>query len=131
MMPGWLGWTIGYAVVIWGVDTAYGLLGPWLNRANPRAQDVVAGIRFVIPLGAAFLFGLWLRAWWWVVSPFLVIVVTMLAFSVVDYLRRPSSQRQQAAVGLIVAISPTVIDAIGATLAAIAGVAVGRWWHGG
>jgi hypothetical protein len=31
----------------------------------------------------------------------------------------------------MVAIIATVIDAVGATLAAIAGVAVGRWWHGG
>jgi hypothetical protein len=30
-----------------------------------------------------------------------------------------------------VAIIATVIDAVGATLAAIAGVVVGRWWHGG
>jgi hypothetical protein len=66
-----------------------------------------------------------------VLSPFLVIVVTMLAFSIVDYLRRPTSERQQAAVGLIFAIGATVIDATAATLAAVAGVAIGRWWHGG
>ena len=64
-------------------------------------------------------------------QPVSVIVVTMLAFSVVDYLRRPSSQRQQAGAALVVAIIATVIDAVGATLAAIAGVAGGRWWHGG
>ena len=131
MMLGWLGWTIGYAIVIWGIDAAYGLLEPWLRDGNGRAQEVVAGLRFVIPLGAAFLIGLWLRTWWWAVSPILIIVVTMLAFSVVDYLGRPSSQRQQAAAALMVAIITTVIDAVGATLAAIAGVAVGRWWYGG
>ena len=131
MMLGWLGWTIVYAVVIWGIDTAYALLEPRLDSANHRAQEAVAGLRFVIPLGVAFLIGLRLRTWWWVVSPFLVIVVTMLAFSIVDYLRRPSSERQQAGAALIVAIIATVIDALGATLAAIAGVAVGRWWHGG
>jgi lipopolysaccharide export LptBFGC system permease protein LptF len=75
--------------------------------------------------------GFWLRTWWWLLSPFLVIVVTMLAFSVVDYLRRPPSQRQQMAVGLIVAIGATVLVADVATLAAVAGVVVGRWWHGG
>ena len=131
MMLGWLGWTIGYAVVIWGIDAAYALLEPRLNNANQLAQDVAAGVRFVIPLGLAFLIGLWLRAWWWALSPFLVIVVAMLAFSVVDYLRRPASERQQAAAGLIVAIGATLIDAVGATLAAIAGVVVGSWWHGG
>ena len=131
MMLGWLGWTIGYAIVIWGVDAAYALLERWLKNANRQARDVAAGLRFVTPLGAAFLIGFWLRTWWWVVSPFLVIVVTMLAFSVVDYLRRPSSQRQQAGAALVVAIIATVIDAVGATLAAIAGVAGGRWWHGG
>ena len=131
MMLGWLGWTIVYAVVIWGIDAAYALLEPWLNKANRLAQEVAAGLRFVIPLGVAFLIGLTLRTWWWVLSPFLVIVVTMLAFSVVDYLRRPPSQRQQAAVGLIVAIGATVLDAGIATLAAIAGVVAGRWWHGG
>jgi lipopolysaccharide export LptBFGC system permease protein LptF len=131
MMLSWLGWTIGYAIVIWGVDTAYGLLERWLSRTNQRGQDVVAGIRFVIPLGAAFLIGLRVRTWWWVVSPFLVIVVTMLAFSIIDYLRRPSSQRQQAGAALVVAMIATVIDAVGATLAAIAGVVTGRWWHGG
>jgi hypothetical protein len=130
-MLGWLGWTIVYAVVIWGIDAAYALLERWLNNAHYRAQEVAAGLRFVIPLGVAFLIGLQLRTWWWVLSPFLVIVVTMLAFSVVDYLRRPPSQRQQAAVGLIVAIDATVLDAGAATLAAIAGVVAGRWWHGG
>ena len=127
MTLGWLGWTIVYAVVIWGVDTAYALLERWLRDADGRAQEVAAGLRFVIPLGLAFLIGLQLRAWEWVFSPFLVIVVTMLAFSIVDYLRRPTSERQQAAVGLIFAIGATVIDATAATLAAVAGVAIGRW----
>ena len=95
------------------------------------AQEVAAGLRFVIPLGLAFLIGLQLRAWEWVLSPFLVIVVTMLAFSIVDYLRRPASERQRAAVGLILAIGATVIDAAAATRVAIAGVTIGRWWHGG
>jgi lipopolysaccharide export LptBFGC system permease protein LptF len=131
MTLGWLGWTIVYAVVIWGVDTAYALLERWLRDADGRAQEVAAGLRFVIPLGLAFLIGLQLRAWEWVFSPFLVIVVTMLAFSIVDYLRRPASERQQAAVGLILAIGATVIDAAASTLAAIAGVTIGRWWHGG
>ena len=127
----WLGWTIVYAVVIWGVDTAYALLEQWLRDANGRAQEVAAGLRFVIPLGLAFLIGLQLRAWEWVLSPFLVIVVTMLAFSIVDYRRRPTAERQQAAVGLILAIGATVIDAAASTLVAIAGVTIGRWWHGG
>ena len=130
-MVGWLGWTVGYAVVIWGIDTAYGLLGPWLSNANQRTQEVAAGVRFLIPLGLAFLIGLQLRAWWWALSPFLVSVVTMLAFATVDYLRRPSSGRQQAGAGWILAIGETVIDAAMATLAAVAGVAIGRWWHGG
>jgi hypothetical protein len=131
MMLGWLGWTIGYAVVIWGIDAAYALLEPRLNNTYRYAQDVAAGVRFVIPLGLAFLIGLRLRAWWWVLCPFLVIVVAMLAFSVVDYLRRAPPERQQAAAGLIVAIGATLIDAVGASLAAIAGVVVGNWWHGG
>jgi hypothetical protein len=131
MTLGWLGWTIVYAVVIWGIDVVYGLLEPRLRDANRRAQDVAAGLRFVIPPGLAFLIGLQLRAWWWALSPFLVIVVTMLAFSVVDYLRRPTAERQQAGAGLILAIGATVIDAAASTLAAIAGVVIGRWWHGG
>jgi hypothetical protein len=130
MMLGWLGWTIVYAVVIWGIDAAYGLLEPWLRDGNGRAQEVVAGLRFVIPLGLAFLIGLQLRVWWWALSPFLTIVVTMLAFSVVYYLRKSPSERQQAGAGLILAIGATVIDAALATLAAIAGVAIGRWWYG-
>ena len=129
-MLGWLGWTIGYAVVIWGIDAAYALLEPWLSDTGRRTQEVAAGVRFLIPLGLAFLIGLRLRIWWWALSPFLVIVVTMLAFSVVDYLRRSSSQRQQVAAGLIVAIAATVLDAGTATLAAIVGVVAGRWWHG-
>src|SRR5215208_637219 len=115
-MLSWLGWTIGYAVAIWGINAAYALLEPWLNHATRRAQNVVAGLRFVTPPGLAFLIGVWLRTWW-LLSPFLVIVVTMLAFSVVDYLRRPSSQRQQMAMGLMVAIGATVLDAGVATLA--------------
>jgi len=62
MMLGWLGWTIGYAVIIWGIDATYAVLEPRLNNANHRAQDVAAGVRFVIPLGLAFLIGLRLRA---------------------------------------------------------------------
>jgi hypothetical protein len=58
MMLGWLGWTIVYAVVIWGIDSAYGLLELWLRDGNRRAQEVVAGLRFVIPLGLAFLISL-------------------------------------------------------------------------
>jgi hypothetical protein len=131
MMLGWLGWTLVYAVVIWGIDTAYALLEPRLRDVNGRTQEVAAGLRFVIPLGLAFLIGLRLRAWSWALSPFLVIVVTMLVFSIVDYLRRPTPERQQAAAGLILAIGATVIDAAAATLAATAGVAIGRWWHGG
>lgn len=131
MMPGWLGWTVVYAAVIWGSDAVSTLLEPWLNRANPRAQGVAAGVRFVIPLGVAFLIGLRLRAWWWVLVPFLVIAVTMLAFSTVDYLRKSPSQRQQVAAGLILATLATILEAALATLAAVAGVAIGRWWQGG
>ena len=130
-MLGWLGWTIVYAVVVWGIDAAYALLERWLNDANRRVQGVAAGVRFLLPLGVAFLIGLQLRTWWWALSPFLVIVVTMLAFATVDFLRRPSSERQQAGAGWILAIGATVLDAAMATLAAVAGVAIGRWWHGG
>ena len=130
-MLGWLGWTIVYAVVVWGIDAAYALLERWLNDANRRVQGVAAGVRFLLPLGVAFLIGLQLRTWWWALSPFLVIVVMMLAFATVDYLRRPSSERQQAGAGWILAIGATVLDAAMATLAAVAGVAIGRWWHGG
>jgi hypothetical protein len=38
MMLGWLGWTIVYAVVIWGIDTAYGLLECWLNNTYRRIR---------------------------------------------------------------------------------------------
>ena len=131
MMLGWLGWTIGYAVVIWGLDAVYDLLGPRLNDANRRVQEVTAGARFLIPLGIAFVIGFRLRAWWWALNPFLVIVVAMLTFSVVDYLRRPAPERQQAAAGLILAIAATTLDAAAETLAAVAGVVISRWWHGG
>jgi len=131
MMLGWLGWTIGYAVVIWGIGAVFGLLESRLNNANRRAQELAAGVRFLIPLGVAFVIGLRLRSWWWALSPFLVTVVPMLAFSIVDYLRRPASERRQAGVGWILAIGATVIDAAVATLAAVTGVAIGRWWHGG
>jgi len=131
MMLGWLGWTVVYAVVIWGINAIYGLLESRLNDANQRAQGVAALVRFLIPLGLAFLIGLRLRTWWWALSPFLVTVVTMIAFATVDYLRRPSAQRQQAGAGWILAIGATVVEAATATLAAVAGVAIGRWWHGG
>jgi hypothetical protein len=131
MMLGWLGWTIVYAMVIWSVDAAYALLERRLNVVNPRAQEATALVRFLIPLGLAFLIGLQLRVWWWALSPFLVTVVTMLAFAAVDYLRRPSAERQQAGAGWILAIGTTIVDAAMATLAAVAGVAIGRWWHGG
>lgn len=131
MMLGWLGWTIVYAVVIWGIGAAYALLERWLTVANQRAQGVAAGVRWLLPLGVAFLIGLQLRAWWWALSPFLASVAPMLAFATVDYLRRPSPERQQAGAGWILAIGATVVNAAMATLAAVAGVAIGRWWHGG
>ena len=130
-MLGWLGWTVVYAVVIWGINAIYGLLESRLNDANPRTQAAAALVRFLMPLGLAFLIGLWLRTWWWALSPFLVTVVTMLAFATVDYLRRPSAERQQAGAGWILAIGATAVNAATATLAAVAGVAIGRWWHGG
>jgi hypothetical protein len=131
MMLGWLGWTVVYAVVIWGINAIYGLLERRLNDANPRGQEAAALVRFLVPLGLAFLIGLWLRTWWWALSPFLVSVVTMLAFATVDYLSRPPAERQQAGAGWILAIGATVVDAAMATLAAVTGVAIGRWWHGG
>jgi hypothetical protein len=131
MMLGWLGWTVVYAVVIWGINAIYGLLERRLNDANPRGQEAAALVRFLVPLGLAFLIGLWLRTWWWALSPFLVSVVTMLAFATVDYLSRPAAERQQAGAGWILAIGATVVDAAMATLAAVTGVAIGRWWHGG
>ena len=130
-MLGWLGWTVVYAIVIWGINAIYGLLESRLDVANQRAQEAAALVRFLIPLGLAFLIGLRLRTWWWALSPFLVTVVTTLAFATVDYLRRPSSERQQAGAGWILAIGATVVDATMATLAAVAGVAIGRWWHDG
>jgi hypothetical protein len=45
MMLGWLGWTIVYAVVIWGIDAAYALLER-RNDANRRSQDVAARVGF-------------------------------------------------------------------------------------
>jgi hypothetical protein len=54
----------------------------------------------------------------------------MLAFATVDYLSRPPAERQQAGAGWILAIGATVVNAAMATLAAVAGVAIGRWWHG-
>jgi hypothetical protein len=53
MMLGWLGWTIVYAVVIWGMNAIYGLLERRLNDANPRGQEAAALIRFLVPLGLA------------------------------------------------------------------------------
>jgi hypothetical protein len=55
----------------------------------------------------------------------------MLAFATVDYLSRPPAERQQAGAGWILAIGATVVDAAMATLAAVTGVAIGRWRHGG
>jgi hypothetical protein len=57
MKLSWLGWTIVYAVVIWGIDAAYSLLEPWLNNTNRRAQNIAAAVRFLIPVGLALLIG--------------------------------------------------------------------------
>ena len=130
-MPGWLGWTVGYALVVWGVDALLALLEPWLKKAPRRAQDIAEGVRVLIPVGLAFLIGFWLRSWWWVLSPFVATLVTMLTFSLVDYLRLPQAKRQQAAAGLIIGIGVTTFEAGLAALGALAGVAIGRWWPGG
>ena len=130
-MPGWIGWTAGYALAIWGIDAAYALAEPWLKRANRRVQDAVAGVRFLFPLVLAFLIGFRLRAWWWVLSPFVGTVLPLLTFSIADYLKRPPADRRQANAGLIIGFSAMAFDAAAAALAAFAGVVIGGWWPGG
>ena len=67
-MPAWLGWTVGYALAVWVIDTAHSLAGSWLNQASQRVQELAAVARFLIPLLVAFLIGVRLRAWWWILS---------------------------------------------------------------
>jgi hypothetical protein len=128
LMPVWIGWPAGYAIAIWGIDAAYALAEPWLKQANRRVQDVAAGVRFLLPLVLAFLIGIRLRAWWWVLSPVVTVMVMMLTFTVASYLKRPPADRRQATKGLIIGIAATAFEAAMVAFAAFAGVVIGRWW---
>lgn len=130
-MPAWIGWTAGYALAIWGIDVAYALAELWLKQANRRVQDATAGVRFLIPVVLAFLIGFRLRAWWWVLSPFVGTVLPLLTFALADYLKRPQVERRQVATGLIFGIAATAFEAAMAAFAAFAGVVIGRWLPGG
>ena len=125
-MPAWIGWTAGYALAIWGIDTAYALAEPGLRQVNRRVQDVAASVRFLIPLVLAFLIGYRLRAWWWVLSPFVGTVLPLLTLAIADYVKRPQAERRQLTTGLIFGIAAMAFEAAIAVLAAFAGVVIGR-----
>ena len=130
-MPGWLGWMLGYAVAIWGSDAVNALLEPWLNNASQRVQDVAAAIRVLIPLALALAIGFWLRVWWWVVAPMVVLALPMLAFSLAGYQKRTAAQRRQAYAGVTIGLGVTLLNAGAAAFAAAVGVMLGRVWPGG
>ena len=129
-MPAWLGWTVGYALAVWVIDTAHSLAGSWLNQAGQRVQELGAVARFLIPLLIAFLIGIRLRAWWWVLGPFVAVTVPTLTVVIAAYLKRSPTDRRQAFGGVIFGIWAIVIDAAAAAFAAFAGVVVGRWGPG-
>ena len=130
-MPVWLGWTVGYALAVWGIDTTHSLAQPWLKQANRRVQEVAEGVRFLIPLVLAFLIGFRLRTWWWVLSPFVATVLPLFTFAIADYSKRPQAERRQVTTGWIFGIAATAFEGAMAAFAAFAGVVIGRWWPGG
>ena len=130
-MPVWLGWVAGYALAAWVINTASSLAESRLNRASPHVREFVAMARFLIPLVLAFLIGFRLRAWWWVLGPFVAVSVPTLAFVIADYVKRSPADRRQAFGGVLFGIGAIAIDAAAAIVAAFAGVLVGRWWPDG
>jgi hypothetical protein len=120
----WLGWTLLFALIYWGVQVVQALLGDWLGEGG--LNDVVHVSGLLIPLIAAFLIGARMRSWEWVLGPPLAIVLTMLTYPVIGYLTASPAQRQQMGTGLILAAAGILISAVVVVVVAAAGVWFGR-----
>ena len=124
----WLGWTIGYAVVVWGLDVILILLEPRLS--DTKQENLAQWVRFLLPLALAFAIGFRLRSWWWIAGALIATVLPVLVYPILDILQKPALERQQAGTGLILAIFATLIGGGVAAVAAVVEVACGRWCNG-
>jgi hypothetical protein len=120
----WLGWTLLFALIYWGVQVVQAFLGDWLGAGG--LNDVVQVAGLLIPLLAAFLIGARLREWGWVLGPPVAIVLTMLTYPIVGYVTASQTQRQQMGTGLILATAGILIGALVAMIAAAVGVWFGK-----
>jgi hypothetical protein len=116
----WIGWTLLFALIYWGVQVVQAFVGDWLGEGG--LNDVVQVAGLLIPLLAAFLIGARLRSWGWVLAPPVAIVLTMLTYPIFGFLTASPTQRQQMGTGLILAAAGILIAALVALVAAAAGV---------
>ena len=126
---GWLGWTLVYALVVWGLSAGLTLLEPWLAKRG--LSDIAATGRFVIPLVLAALIGARLRSWWWIAGPPIVIVLMTLSYATYAFLTASPSWRREAGAGYVIAVVATLAEAAIAALAAGIGVWLGKSGVGG
>jgi hypothetical protein len=120
----WIGWTLLFALIYWGVQVMHAFLGDRLGEGG--LNDVVQVAGLLIPLLAAFLIGARLRSWGWMLGPPIAIVLTMLTYPIFGYLTASPTQRQQMGSGLILATAGILIAALVALLAAVVGVWFGK-----
>lgn len=120
----WLGWTLLFAVISWGVQMVQAFLGERLERGG--LSDLIQIAAILVPLLAAFLIGVRLQTWWWTLGPPLAIVLLMASYPLYGYFTMPASKRQQGGVGLVLAMAGILTSAFAALLAAAAGVWFGQ-----
>ncbi len=120
----WIGWTLLYALAVWGASAVQSLLEPGTVRQESR--NVASWARFLIPLALAFLIGVQLRSWWWVGGPPAVTILMTLTYPTFAYLTSPRPSRRKAKAGLTIAVTLAMIDAGVVLFAAAAGVICGK-----
>jgi hypothetical protein len=122
----WIGWTLLFALAVWGISIVSVLLA---ERRQPN--DLVPWIEFVGPLLVAFLIGLRIRSWWWVLGPPLATISIMLTYPLLDFLTKSPTSRRELGSALVLAVILTLLRAGIAMLAAGAGVLAGKLRFGG
>lgn len=120
----WLGWTLLFALVVWGVQVAQAFLGE--RQESGGLSDLLQIVVLLVPLLAAFLIGARLRTWWWALGPPLAIVLLMGIYPLHSYFTMPAATRRPAIAGLVVAMATILLSALAALLAAAAGVWLGK-----
>lgn len=114
----WLGWTLLYTLVTYGI----GILGSWMFMAlelGPTRMDIQGWILLAPPFLLALLIGIWFRSWWWLLGP----PVALLLPSFVGLLIIPDLP-SDAGQGYLLFLFLAVVSFI----PSLVGIAIGKVW---